>query len=82
MLAGVFDEVLKACKRTATYPREGGLYVAGAIVKNPSIASPAPLAGQRQGRYATEVTVSRTRPQLAQSTTASVGLLWAMRVFW
>ena len=47
--AGVFDEVLKRCKHIATYPREGGLYVAEMIVKTP-MASPAPFAGQRQGQ--------------------------------
>ena len=44
--AGVFDEVLERCKHIATYPREGGLYVAEMIVKTPSNVSPAPFAGQ------------------------------------
>jgi hypothetical protein len=44
--AGVFDEVLKRCKHIATYPREGGLYVAEMIVKTPGSGSPAPFAGQ------------------------------------
>ena len=48
--AGVFGGTLKACKRIATYPREGGLYVAEVIVKSPAIGSPAPFAGQRQGQ--------------------------------
>ena len=48
--AGVFDEVLKTCKKIAAYPREGGLYVAEMVVKPASIGSPAPFAGQRQGR--------------------------------
>jgi len=48
--AGVFDESLKTCKRIATYPREGGLYVAEMIVKAPNTGSPAPFAGQRQNR--------------------------------
>ena len=48
--AGVFDEILKTCKHIATYPREGGLYVADMIVKPPNVGSPAPFAGQRQGR--------------------------------
>ena len=44
--AGVFDEVLKRCKHIATYPREGGLYVAEMVVKTPGSGSPAPFAGQ------------------------------------
>ena len=48
--AGVFDEILKTCKRIATYPREGGFYVAEMIVKSPTTGSPAPFAGQRQGQ--------------------------------
>ena len=44
--AGVFDVVLKRCKHIATYPREGGLYVAEMIVKTPGSGSPAPFAGQ------------------------------------
>ena len=44
--AGVFDEVLKRCKHIATYPREGGLYVAEMIDKTPGSSSPAPFAGQ------------------------------------
>ena len=50
MPAGIFDEVLKMCKKIATYPREGGLYVAEMIVKHPSTGNPAPFAGQRQGQ--------------------------------
>ena len=48
--AGVFDEVLKTCKRIATYPREGGLYVAEMIVKAPNTGSPTPFTGRRQDR--------------------------------
>ena len=48
--AGIFDEVLKTCRKIATYPREGGLYVAEMIVKHPSTGNPAPFAGQRQGQ--------------------------------
>ena len=46
--AGAFDETLKTGKHIATYPREGGLYVAEMIVKSPATGSPAPFAGQRQ----------------------------------
>ena len=50
VLVGVFDEFLETCKRGATYPREGGLYVAEKVAKSPATGSPAPFSGQRQGR--------------------------------
>ena len=48
--AGVAGEALKTCKHIAAYPREGGLYVADVTVKNHTTGSPAPFAGQCQGR--------------------------------
>ncbi len=47
---GVVDEIHKSCKHTATYPREGALYVAGMVAKFPNVGSPALFAGQRQGQ--------------------------------
>ena len=53
--AGVFDKILAVVKHVATDPRQGGLYVAEAIVKDPDALdpdprSPAPSAGQGAGQ--------------------------------
>ena len=53
--AGVFDEIMATVKRVAEYPREGGLYVAKMVIKdpdakNPSTARPTTFAGQGAGR--------------------------------